>query len=90
MASSRDIISITRLKTDAAELVRQATEEGRTFVVTQNGAARVVVMDIAEFERLENTLALLKMIAQGEADIAAGRTATVDEAFADAFAALDE
>jgi prevent-host-death family protein len=79
--SARDVVSITRLKNEAAELVRQVSEEGRTLIVTQNGAARVVVMDVVEFDRMQDALALLKMIAQGEADIAAGETVSIDAAF---------
>jgi prevent-host-death family protein len=81
MRAARDVISITRLKSDAAELVRQASEDGRTIVVTQNGIARAVVMGVDEFDRMQDALALLKLIAQGEADVAAGELVSVDEAF---------
>jgi prevent-host-death family protein len=90
VSSARDIVSITRLKSHAAELVREVTEEGRTLIVTQNGAAKVVVMDVGEFDRLHQCLAMLKMIAQGEADIVAGRVSTVDDAFAHALSGLED
>lgn len=89
MRSARDVVSITRLKTDAAELVRQVSEEGRTLVITQNGTARVVVMDVVEFDRMQDALVLLKMLAQSEADVAAGKTVSIDQAFADALEPLD-
>lgn len=89
MRTKRDVISIAPLKADVADPVRQVTDEGRTLVVTQNGTARVVVMDAAEYDRMQDTLALLEMIAQGEADIAAGRTSSIDDAFADALAAIE-
>lgn len=85
--SARDIVSISRLKSEAADLLKTVTEEGRTLVVTQNGAAKVVVMDVAEFDRIQDTLAMLKMIAQGEADVAAGRTVSINDAFDQALAA---
>jgi prevent-host-death family protein len=66
VASTQDIISITDLKTRAAELVKQVNEEGRTLVVTQNGTARVVVIDAAEFDRMQNALALLTTRARRE------------------------
>lgn len=81
---------ITRLKNEAAELIRTVTEEGRTLLVTQNGTAKVVVMDAAEYDRTQQALALLKMIAQGEADLAAGRTSSIDTAFAYATEGLDD
>ena len=89
VARRRDIVSITQLKNDAAALVREVSEEGRTLVVTQNGAARVVLMDVGEYERMQDALVLLKLIALGEADVAAGKVASVDEAFDAALDALD-
>jgi prevent-host-death family protein len=90
VSTKRDVISITRLKNDAADLVRSVTEDGRTLIVTQNGAARVAVIDVAELDRMRDALALLKLIAQGEADIAAGRVSSVDDAFDDVLSTLDE
>jgi hypothetical protein len=46
MRAARDVISITRLESDAAELVRQAHEEGRTIIVTRDGAARAVLESV--------------------------------------------
>lgn len=89
MRSARDVVSITQLKNEAAELVRQVSEEGRTLVVTQNGAARVVVMDVLEYDRMQDALVLLKMLAQAEADVAAGRLESVDDAFARALESVD-
>jgi prevent-host-death family protein len=90
VATKRDVISITQLKSEAAELVRSVTEEGRTLIVTQNGTARVAVIDVAELDRMRDALALLKLIAQGEADVASGRGVSIDDAFEDALSAIDE
>ncbi len=87
--SLHNIIPITRLKNEAAELVRRVNEDRCTLVVTQNGAAKVVIMDAQEFDELQETLALLKIVAQGEADIEAQQTCSLDEAFDDAHKAID-
>ena len=89
MPSKRDIVPITRFKAEATELVRRVNEEGRLLIVTQNGEARVVVMDVGEFDRMNDALALLKMIAQGEADVAASRTRSVERAFEQALRDLN-
>lgn len=81
MAIARDIIPITRLKNEASELIRSVAEDGRIFIVTQNGTAKAVLLDIAEYDRLQETMALLKILAQGQADVRAGRVCSVDEAF---------
>ncbi len=78
---------ITYLKANAAEVVRQAAESGRTLVVTQNGEARAVVMGVTQYDEWRRTLALLKLLAQGEADVASHRVVEQREAFARAAAA---
>ncbi|MDP8257310.1 MAG: type II toxin-antitoxin system Phd/YefM family antitoxin [Candidatus Alcyoniella australis] len=77
-----DVRPITYLKNNTAELVRDVSQDGRTVLITQNGEAKVVVMDVDTYSRWRNALALMKMISQGEADVDAGRVLTQDEAFA--------
>jgi len=72
---------ITYLKNNAAKVVRDAAESGQLFVVTQNGEAKAVVMGVAQYTEWRRTLALLKLLAQGEADIASHRVVSQTEAF---------
>jgi prevent-host-death family protein len=76
----RDVKPITYLKNRTADLVRDVSEEHRTVTITQNGEARVVVMDVDTFDRWRSTMALLKMLAQSESDVEAGRTVTQADA----------
>ena len=71
---------ITYLKNNAAKVVR-AAESGRLFVVTQNGEAKAVVMGVAQYTEWKRALVLLKLLAQGEADIASKRVVDQTEAF---------
>ena len=89
MGLKQSIKPITYLKTHTADIVRDVAETGREVIITQNGEAKAVLMDVATWDRWQDTLAMLKIIAQGEHDIAAGRTSTTDEAFARAFAAVE-
>jgi len=43
---------ITELKNRTKALIREVVEGGQTVVITQNGKPRVVVMDVAEHDRL--------------------------------------
>ena len=81
MSRKSDIKPITYLKNRTAELVREVNEEGRTVTITQNGEAKVVVMDVDTYDRWRAAMALLKALAQGEADVEAGRTVKQVEAF---------
>ena len=43
------------------------------MIITRNGEARVVVQDIESYERTEETLALLKILALGNRQIEQGK-----------------
>ncbi|MBW2261998.1 MAG: type II toxin-antitoxin system Phd/YefM family antitoxin [Deltaproteobacteria bacterium] len=85
-----DVKPITFLKNRTAELVRHVSTSGRSVVITQNGEAKVVVMDVAQYDRWRRTMALLKITAMAEADVEAGRTLSQDEAFDRATRAIRE
>jgi prevent-host-death family protein len=74
-----DVKPITYMKTHSAELVAAVNEQRSPIVITQNGEPRAVVMDVQSYERLQNSLALLKIIAQSEADFKAGRCISQEE-----------
>jgi prevent-host-death family protein len=81
MAAKKDIRPITQLKNRTADLVREVSEEGRSITITQNGEAKVVVMDVDTYDRWRSAMALWKALAQGEADVERGRTVKQVEAF---------
>lgn len=88
MDRTRDVKPITYLKNRTADLVRQVSEGRRTVTITQNGEARVIVMDVDTYDRWRSAMALLKMLALAEADVEAGRTVTQADALRRAEAAL--
>lgn len=69
MRLSRQIKPISYLKAHAAEIVRSLGEEQEPLVITQNGEAKVVVQDIESYERDQETMALLKILALGNRQI---------------------
>jgi prevent-host-death family protein len=73
MRASQDIRPVTYLKTHPAELIRDISASRRPVVITQNGTASAVVVDIASWEKERALMAALKLIAQGEQDIRAGK-----------------
>jgi len=83
MKLSESIKTISELKAHASEIVRDASKNGKTFVITQNGKASVVVQDIKEYERREDRDALLQIIALGTDDILNGRYKPINQAFKD-------
>jgi prevent-host-death family protein len=61
---------ITDLKNHTKELVQEVADNGRPVVITQNGKPKVVVMDVEQHDRLQDTLTMLKLLAQSQDDLA--------------------
>ena len=63
MKLSESVKSISYLKANAADLIDNINKNQKTFVITQNGEAKVVVQDIKLYEKTQETLAMLKLLA---------------------------
>ncbi|MBK9071502.1 MAG: type II toxin-antitoxin system Phd/YefM family antitoxin [Myxococcales bacterium] len=74
MKLSKQIRPISYLKAHAAEIVRNIGSQPEPLIITQNGEAKAVVQDIASYERTQQTLDLLKILALGNKQIEAGET----------------
>jgi prevent-host-death family protein len=73
MRYSSQVKSISYLKANAAEVLQNLSENREPFLITQNGEARAVMQDIATYENTQETLALLKILALGNQEIAEGK-----------------
>ena len=73
MTLSNQIKSISYLKAHAAEIVRTLGEGQEPLIITQNGEAKAVIQDIDSYERMRETVALLKILALGNRQIEEGR-----------------
>lgn len=76
-----DLRPVTELKTRAARLLRTVSETRRPVVITQSGEPKGVLLDFETYEDLREATLLLKLIAQGEADVRARRTVSQDKVF---------
>ncbi len=73
MKFSSNIKPISYLKAHTAEVVRNLEQGGNPLVITQNGEAKLVVQDVRAYEKKEEALALLKILAIGKQDAREGR-----------------
>lgn len=64
---------ISYVKANAAEVLRELNEGAPPLIITQNGEARAVLQDAADYYQTQETLAMLKLLALAREDIAAGR-----------------
>jgi prevent-host-death family protein len=73
MRFSTQIKPISYLKANAAEVLQELTAQRQPLVITQNGEAKAVLQDVASYEETQETLALLKILALGNQQVAQGR-----------------
>ncbi len=81
MNITKDIKSVTYLKSRAADLLEQINNTHRPVVITQNGEPRAILQDPQSYENMRNTIGLLKLISQGEKNIKKGKVKTQNEVF---------
>ena len=55
------------------------TRSREPLIITQNGEAKAVIQDIASYEKTQETLALLKILALGQKQVEAGQITDVNE-----------
>lgn len=83
MKISQDLRPVTALKRSAAELVEEVNREQRPLVITQNGKARAVLLDVQTWERLNDQLGMLELLNQGLVDASAGKVKDQRQVFSD-------
>jgi prevent-host-death family protein len=88
MAGVPDIIPITDLRQDAAAALKRVQSSKQPVVITQRGRAAAVLLSVEAYQRSEHELQLLRLIARGEQEIAAGKGFDLDSVLAEADALL--
>ena len=90
MKLSKSVKSISYLKGHAAELLKELSTSQQPLIVTQNGEAKAVVQDIISYEKTQESLALLKILAQSTNNIKQDKTKSVSNAFKDIRKRIDD
>ncbi len=83
MRMDPDVKPATYMKTRAAPLLRTVGESRRPVIITQSGHPKGVLIDFESYQDLRQATVLLRLLAQGEADVRAGRTVPQEKVFAD-------
>lgn len=61
--------------------MRKLAQDSKPLVITQNGVAQAVLMDVSEYERQMNTIAMLQRLIISSRETAQGLHRSVDEVF---------
>ena len=80
MPRAARIKPISYFKANAAEIIQELGEVGEPMIITQNGEAKAIVQDIVSYEKTQETLALLKILALGEQQVREGKTVPATKA----------
>jgi prevent-host-death family protein len=83
MQHTTHIQPISYLKANAAQVLRDLAIDQRPLVITQNGEAAAVLQDVHSFKKNQEAMALLKILALGNAQIEKGLVTPAAKAFSE-------
>ncbi len=76
----QDIQPLSDFRAGAASFIRQVNETRRPIVITQRGKGVAVVVDVAEYEAMQEKIELLEEMQKAEAQLSAGLGVSSSEA----------
>ncbi len=68
----QDIQPLSEFRAGVASFIKQINETRRPLVITQRGKGVAVVLDVAEYEAMQEKIELLEEMRTAEAQLAAG------------------
>jgi prevent-host-death family protein len=83
MKLSKSIKPISLVKAHMSEIVDNLSKTHDKVIITHNGEARAVLQDIESYEEMQDSLAMLKIVAMSTKSMLEEKGQTVKEAFKD-------
>jgi prevent-host-death family protein len=77
---AQDLKSISYVKAHTTEVVKYVEDSKSPVVITQNGEAKAVIIDIESYQKTINAINLAKLLSFGEKDIENGNTISHENA----------
>ncbi len=90
MGKLLNIIPVSDLRQDAANVLKRLKDSREPVVITQRGRAAAVMLSVEAFEQSERDKELLRLLARGEREIEAGEGHDLDSVLAEGDALLAE
>jgi prevent-host-death family protein len=76
--TARDIRPVSYIKAHTAAILRQIDGSRNPVIITQNGEAKAVLLDIESYQTFVDSLNMMKLVSIGEKQILAGQTVSDD------------
>jgi prevent-host-death family protein len=80
MRLSEDIKPISYVKANTCKVLKQVNTSG-PMVITQNGEASAVLMGVKDYDSMQESLSLLKILSMGNKSIEEGKGIPAEAAF---------
>lgn len=90
MGKMPTLIPITDLRQDAASVLKRVQDTKEPVIITQRGRAAAVMMSTDAYEKAEHDRQLLRLLARGDKEIAAGKGYDLEAVMAEADELLAE
>ena len=90
MSSLPIIIPISDLRQDTAGVIKRVAASDEPVVITQRGRASAVLVSTETYERTQHENEILRILARGDAEMAAGLGRDAEDVMAEARALLAE
>lgn len=76
-----DIKPISYIKTNAADMMKYINDVKNPIIITQNGEAKAVLVDIESYQQIKDAFNLLKILQLSEKEIEKGHIKKSDKVF---------
>jgi prevent-host-death family protein len=88
MSKLANIIPVSDLRQDAANILKKLNKNNEPLIITQRGRAAAVLMGVEAYEKAEHEKELLRLLAKGDKEIESGEGFDLDTVLAEADALL--
>ena len=78
-----NIKPISYIKTNAADMMKYVNDHKKSIIITQNGEAKAVLVDIESYQSMKDAFNLLKIIKLSEKDVRSGNYKDSDKVFSE-------
>jgi prevent-host-death family protein len=84
MGKLSNIIPVSDLRQDAANIMKRLRKNKEPLIITQRGRAAAVIIGVEAYEKSEHEKELLRILAKGDREIESGEGYDLDTVLAEA------
>ena len=84
MGKLMNILPVSDLRQDAANILKRLRENNEPIIITQRGRAAAVIIGVEAYEKSEHDKEILRLLAKGEKEIEIGEGYDLDTVLAEA------